>query len=62
MTEQMRRDLTPQGYIRHIFAEIENGVFKVRYKNPENRFAEEERRLIAKTFDLSSSSLASAIT
>lgn len=45
MTEQMRNDLTPQGYIRHIFAEIKNGVFKVGYKNPENRFAEEERRL-----------------
>ena len=43
MTEQMRNDLTPQGYIRHMFAETENGRFMVGYKNPDNRFIEEER-------------------
>ena len=43
MTEQMRNDLTPQGYIRHMFAETQNGRFTVRYKNPDNRFIEEER-------------------
>ena len=43
MTEQMRNDLTPQGYIRHMFMETVNGKFKVGYKNPDNHFAEEER-------------------
>ena len=43
MTEQMRNDLTPQGYIRHMFAETENGRFTVGYKNPDNNFVEEER-------------------
>ena len=43
MTEQMRNDLTPQGYIRHMFAETVNGEFKVWYENPENDFAKEER-------------------
>lgn len=43
MTEQMRNDLTPQGYIRHMFAETENGKFVVGYKNPDNHFIEEER-------------------
>ena len=43
MTEQMRSDLTPQGYIRHMFAETENGRFTVGYKNPDNNFVEEER-------------------
>ena len=43
MTEQMRNDLTPQGYIRHMFAETENGRFTVGYKNPDNNFIEEER-------------------
>ena len=43
MTEQMRNDLTPQGYIRHMFMETKNGKFKVGYKNPDNHFAEEER-------------------
>lgn len=47
MTEQMRNDLTPQGYIRHMFMETMNGKFKVGYKNPDNNFAEEER-----TFEL----------
>ena len=43
MTEQMRNDLTPQGYIRHMFMETVNGKFKVGYKNPDNHLAEEER-------------------
>ena len=43
MTEQMRNDLTPQGYIRHMFMETMNGKFKVGYKNHDNHFAEEER-------------------
>ena len=43
MTEQMRNDLTPQGYIRHMFTETENGRFTVGYKNPDNNFVEEER-------------------
>ena len=43
MTEQMRNDLTPQGYIRHMFAETKNGGFTVGYKNPDNHFVEEER-------------------
>ena len=43
MTEQMRNDLTPQGYIRHMFAETKNGRFTVRYKNPDNCFIEEDR-------------------
>ena len=43
MTEQMRNDLTPQGYIRHMFAETKNGGFTVGYKNPDSHFVEEER-------------------
>ena len=43
MTEQMRNDLTPQGYIRHMFAETKNGRFTVGYKNPDNCFLEENR-------------------
>ena len=43
MNAQMRNDLTPQGYIRHMFVETKDGKFKVRYENPENGFAEEER-------------------
>ena len=43
MTSEMRNDLTPQGYIRHMFAETENGEFKVRYRNFETNFEEEER-------------------
>ena len=31
MNEKMRNDLTPQGYIRHMFAETENGKLKIRY-------------------------------
>ena len=43
MNVQMRNDLTPQGYIRHMFAETKDGKFKVGYENPENGFDEEER-------------------
>lgn len=42
MNAQLRNDLTPQGYIRRMFAETKNGEFKVTYENPENNFAEEE--------------------
>lgn len=38
MTEQMRNDLTPQGYIRRMFAETENGEFLVEYNNSERIF------------------------
>ena len=43
MNGQMRNDLTPQAYIRYMFAETKNGEFKVKYENFENDFAEEER-------------------
>lgn len=43
MTEQMRNDLTPQGYIRHMFAETETGKFKVICKNDDDGCVEEER-------------------
>lgn len=43
MSNQMRNDLTPQGYIRHMFAETKDGKIKVNYENSENGFAEEER-------------------
>ena len=43
MTEQMCNDLTPQGYIRRMFAETVDGKFTVGYKNPDNRFIEEDR-------------------
>ena len=46
MTEQMRSDLTPQGYIRHMFAETKNGEFKVGYTDFFNNSAPEERTLI----------------
>ena len=43
MNAQTRKDLTPQGYIRRMFAETENGKFSVGYADPYNGFAEEER-------------------
>ena len=43
MDSQTRKDLTPQGYIRRMFAETENGIFKVGYESPYNSFTEEER-------------------
>ena len=43
MNSQMRNDLTPQGYIRHMFAETKDGKFKVEYENPKNGFVKEER-------------------
>ena len=42
MTEQMRNDLTPQGYIRHMLAETENGSFTVTYKNSGSSAVEEK--------------------
>ena len=45
MTEQLRNDLTPQGYIRHMFSETENGEFKVGYTDFYNNSAIEERTL-----------------
>ena len=47
MNLQMRKDLTPQGYIRHMFAETENGEFRVEYENPDNYFKIEERSIMA---------------
>lgn len=44
ITAGTRRDLTPQGYIRHMFAETENGHFIVGYENPDKHFAEEIRK------------------
>ncbi len=43
MNAQTRKDLTPQGYIRRMFAETENGKVTVGYENPYSNFAEEER-------------------
>ena len=45
MNVQMRNDLTPQGYIRHMFAETQNGEFKVGYTEFFNDSAPEERTL-----------------
>ncbi|MBQ1187017.1 MAG: hypothetical protein IIX54_04955 [Clostridia bacterium] len=45
MTEQMRNDLTPQGYIRHMFSETKNGEFKVEYTDFFNNSVPKERIL-----------------
>ena len=45
MNVQMRNDLTPQGYIRHMFAETQNGEFKVGYTGFFNDSVEQERTL-----------------
>jgi hypothetical protein len=45
MNAQMRNDLTPQGYIRHMFAETQNGEFKVGYAEFFNDSVEKERTL-----------------
>ena len=45
MNVQMRNDLTPQGYIRHMFAETQNGEFKVGYTEFFNDSVEQERTL-----------------
>ena len=45
MNAQMRNDLTPQGYIRHMFAETQNGEFKVGYTEFFNDSVEQERTL-----------------
>lgn len=42
MTDQQRRELTPQDYIRKMFEETINGEVKVGYEVPENNFTEEE--------------------
>lgn len=44
MTEQMRNDLTPQGYILRMYSETKNGEFKVGYKDPDRGFIEVERK------------------
>lgn len=43
MNEQLRNNLTPQGYIRQMYAETVNGEFKVGYTDPDNDSVEEER-------------------
>ena len=43
MNTQTRKDLTPQGLIRRMFAETENGKVSVGFENPYSYFAEEER-------------------
>ena len=43
MNAQTRKDLTPQGLIRRMFAETENGKVSVGFENPYSCFAEEER-------------------
>ena len=45
MTAQMRRGLTPQGFIRGLFNETRNGKVTFSYINPDNDFAEEEKTL-----------------
>ena len=45
MTEQMRNDLTPQGYILRMYSETKNGEFKVEYRDPDRGFIEAERRV-----------------
>ena len=45
MNAQMRNDLTPQGYIRHMFAETQNGEFKIGYTEFFNDSVEQERTL-----------------
>ena len=45
MNAQMRNDLTPQGYIRHMFVETQNGEFKVGYTEFFNDSVEQERTL-----------------
>lgn len=45
MNAQMRNDLTPQGYIRRMFAETQNGEFKVGYTEFFNDSVEQERTL-----------------
>ncbi len=45
MNVKMRNDLTPQGYIRHLFAETVNGECKVEYEDPDRNFEKAERTL-----------------
>lgn len=51
MTEEMRNDLTPQDYIRHMFAETKDGEFKVVYENLQNGFVEERAFYVNWTAD-----------
>ena len=43
MTEQMRNELTPQGYILRMYSETKNGEFKVGYKDPDRGFVDAEK-------------------
>ena len=45
MTEAMRRDLTPQGYIRNMFAQTKHGKFRVEYTDPDMPSVKGERVL-----------------
>lgn len=64
MNEQMRRDLTPQEYIRRLFDETENGKFTVSYENPNYNFTyqvnwtEEDAEKIVQRYNLLTSALA----
>ena len=43
MTEQMRNNLTPEEYIRHMFSETEDGKFTLIYEDLDGECVEEER-------------------
>ena len=43
MDVKMRNDLTPQGYIRRMYAETQDGKCTVEYENPYNGFCSEKR-------------------
>ena len=43
MNRKLCNDLTPQGYIRHMFAETADGKVTVGYEDPYKHFTEEER-------------------
>ena len=64
MTEQMRRDLTPQGYIRRLFAETKNGEFTISYEYPACELAyqvnwtEEDAEKMVQRYNLLTSALA----
>lgn len=69
MTEQMRRDLTPQGYIRHMFAETKDGELRIEYTDPDIpsvkdtrplwlNWTKEDAETIEKKYNLLTSALA----
>ena len=64
MNEQMRRDLTPQGYIRKLFAETENGKLTVSYENSDCNityqvnWAEEDAERMVQRYNLLTTALA----